>query len=415
MPIPDLHHDNPADIANAKTLEIPIQGPGDANRLLIFTGTAIIDLQGKGPDSFAILKLWIPLPAGYGPPVLGLKATTFLAIAAENIKDLDANFQITNVQTVSVQDQQGANFILSSFTITIDEVDYFHRLAYQVCAPLHGDAGTRFGPSAGCDARDFQAHPAVAHDGDSSVQNPSLIECVLPSTAGNAANLFAIYTGTAWTGIYPTDDNIMRRSTATLYLDDIDLLQPSNLLNASASATLSHITNNSRSQDTMVVCAVNCVDIGAQRSGQPTVPAVTSLVAVLGEAANSGVSSISYQANVEMALPLQLLVSASGQPGTFAGSARINGPGYWMFQVILPFPAPPPTGGEVTLMSSDQMVVPNPQNVAVTLGERLLTSSFQTAHNAQRPVDVVVTASFSVLGFGTITATAMLNVAPPPR
>ena len=43
-----LDANNPDDVKEGKMLKLNITGPGDANRLLIFTGTAVTEF--KGPD-----------------------------------------------------------------------------------------------------------------------------------------------------------------------------------------------------------------------------------------------------------------------------------------------------------------------------------------------------------------------------
>jgi len=42
---PTLDADNPDQVANASTMEIVVDGPGDINRLFIFTGTALVNFE----------------------------------------------------------------------------------------------------------------------------------------------------------------------------------------------------------------------------------------------------------------------------------------------------------------------------------------------------------------------------------
>jgi hypothetical protein len=61
---PTLDADNPDDVANGTSMEIHIPGPGDINRLYIFTGTAVINFERSDADSpgTQITKLQVILP-----------------------------------------------------------------------------------------------------------------------------------------------------------------------------------------------------------------------------------------------------------------------------------------------------------------------------------------------------------------
>ena len=50
LPTHPLHADNPNDVANGSFLAAVVEGPSDVNRLLIFTGTAILNFPGPTED-----------------------------------------------------------------------------------------------------------------------------------------------------------------------------------------------------------------------------------------------------------------------------------------------------------------------------------------------------------------------------
>ena len=84
-----LDANNPNDVKEGRLLKVPIQGPGNANRLLIFTGTAVTNFagpaesQGEGAISTGLLTITL-LDAAHAPQDF-IRSATFASIAAETM------------------------------------------------------------------------------------------------------------------------------------------------------------------------------------------------------------------------------------------------------------------------------------------------------------------------------------------
>jgi hypothetical protein len=136
-----LNANNPDDVKEGKMLKLNIKGPGDANRLLIFTGTAVTNF--KGPDESiggtrtALLTVTL-LDATQAPQEF-IRSATFATIAAESsgAGDPSANdewfFDVSDVETV--KDFDGSLALKATLSTGIDSI--LLRVAYQANVLIH--------------------------------------------------------------------------------------------------------------------------------------------------------------------------------------------------------------------------------------------------------------------------------------
>lgn len=415
-----LHHDNPTEVANGQTIEIVVQGPGDTNRLRMFSGVAILAISGHldpgGPDVVAV-QIVIPIPQGYRPPQQGFRPTTLVSIASDFTKDDDCIFEIQNVTTTFDTDSTGINTINILLAASVDLEDFFNRLAYQVCAPLSVSGGGLSGALTTCDLTGYSDFSLAVVDSDlAAVPNPSRIVFVL-DVSSNKATMLVIFTGIAIVNIRTTDDGIVRRGQVSIFLD-FDLIG-SDLKQGSATASLCSIFNNWQSGED-VTNAVDCVSIGSTilETIQGSVvigklvPAITAALALQGGVDKVGLNRITYEANVQVVKPLQLLVSAGPpDPQSFGSSATITAGSSWLYQVNLPFPFPI-KDAKVDL-KSNLAVTPVQSPAPFVSGDSSFTSGPQSSLRvAHGELHAVITATFAS-SFGILTATATLKVLPP--
>jgi len=131
-----LDASNPNDVAEGKELEIIVNGPGDTNRLLIFTGTAIVSL--RGPDETEGLvknrDVKITLLNSASSPKDFRGAATFVSLAAEASGQGDPNnandewsFDISGVSTAPDPD---LSLVLRA-TLAVGIDSFLLRIAYQ--------------------------------------------------------------------------------------------------------------------------------------------------------------------------------------------------------------------------------------------------------------------------------------------
>ena len=136
-----LDASNPNDVAEGKHVAMVVKGPGDANRLLMFTGTAIVRLRGPGEDEGTIRNrgLAITLLDTANSPADFLRSATFASLAAEasGQGDPEANdewfFEISNASTVKAQD--GSLVLLATLAVGFDSS--LLRVAYQANVLAH--------------------------------------------------------------------------------------------------------------------------------------------------------------------------------------------------------------------------------------------------------------------------------------
>jgi len=269
-------------------------------------------------------------------------------------------------------------------------------------------------PLAGCNLTGYGPFQRTVIDSDiNSVQNGSHLEFKIDD-----ANKMVVFTGDAIVNFEPTDDNILTRGTLTI-LFDYDLLDRSNLIAGTASASLASVFNNDTSVASFTY-AIDCVDVrGAfiekfvhgQIIATP-VPSITAAIAVQGAGGHTGLSRVSYQANVQVKLQLQLLVAEDDPftPPDFQSEATLTEGNPWLFKVTLPEVADnntPPVA-----VSTDRQFVPPPpvvSSITVPRGQNLVISAPQSSAvaEAKPPFDVVVTATFL-----NLMARAVLHIQP---
>jgi len=138
-----LDANNPNDVKEGRLLKVPIQGPGNANRLLIFTGTAVTNFagpaesQGEGAISTGLLTITL-LDAAHAPQDF-IRSATFASIAAETSGPGDEGpndecyFDVTEVSTV--KDFDGSLALKAILRTGIDSV--LLRVAYQANVLIH--------------------------------------------------------------------------------------------------------------------------------------------------------------------------------------------------------------------------------------------------------------------------------------
>jgi hypothetical protein len=179
-----------------------------------------------------------------------------------------------------------------------------------------------------------------------------------------------------------------------------------NLKSAAGSATLTSIFNINTDFDTTY--AVDCVQVAPEPNGQMILPSLTAAVVVQGQASTqgTGISRLMYQANVEIAVGLQILVNSNLSSPNFQPTAVVQARGQWNFQLTMPTKGL----GPVQLAASDplkilQGILPAswqvPVDKAVDVSPPLLTNN--VAPGLTIPVNI--TASF-----GGFTSTATLIV-----
>lgn len=123
-------------IVNFQMLPVAVSGPGDVDRLLIFTGVAKLDFRGTTEHDIGNLELslFTPIEA----PDFGLAATTYLALSsvASDLSSNDWEYEIGQLDNATVIDPQvtieGKTLKLTA-TVVCDEDGSLSRLTFQVC------------------------------------------------------------------------------------------------------------------------------------------------------------------------------------------------------------------------------------------------------------------------------------------
>jgi hypothetical protein len=146
-----------------------------------------------------------------------------------------------------------------------------------------------------------------------------------------------------------------------------------------------------------------------------SVPSITAAIVVQGAGGHTGLSRVSYQANVQVKLELQLLVAEDNPfiPLDFQREATFVQDNPWLFKVTLPEVADSNTPS--IGIATDHTLVPPPpvqNSIMVPVGQTFVVSNPQSSRiaNATAPVDVVVTATFL-----NLKATAVLHILPVPH
>ncbi len=136
-----LDANNPDQVKEGKMLKLGIKGPGDANRLLIFTGTAVTNFSGPaeavGGVSTGVLTVRL-LDAANSPKQF-IRSATFASLAAEGSGAGDGGpndewfFDVTEVATV--KDFDGSLALKATVGTGIDSI--LLRVAYQANVLIH--------------------------------------------------------------------------------------------------------------------------------------------------------------------------------------------------------------------------------------------------------------------------------------
>lgn len=264
----------------------------------------------------------------------------------------------------------------------------------------------------GCNLTGYGPFQKVVLDTDpTSVLNASHIEFVI-----DEAHKLVIFTGEAIVNFLPTDDNTLTRGVLSIVFN-YDLLDASNLLAGAASATLASVFNNDTSYS--FTYAIDCVDvrfilIGQLINGQFVIttawPMLVMAIVVEGAGGHTGLTRVSYQANLQLKAQLQLLVAEGGTlgpPGAFVPILTIPAGDPWVFQVTLPGPAG--VNGAVVSLSSDNPGIANVQS-QITMPFQQVKSDpsppqISTGFHNPSSIDVHITATF-----GTLHSTATLHI-----
>jgi hypothetical protein len=89
-----LHASNPGEVANARMLNMPVGGPAAVDSLMIFTGTAMMQI-GPVEEAFGVLATPLQIVLFDGPfPGTLVKASAYLTLASIHaVGGLDPNDQ----------------------------------------------------------------------------------------------------------------------------------------------------------------------------------------------------------------------------------------------------------------------------------------------------------------------------------
>jgi len=123
-------------VVNFQMLPVTVSGPGDVDRLLIFTGVAELDFRGAREQDIGNLELSLLTPIE--APDFGLAATTYLALSsvASDLSSNDWEYELGRLDTATVIDPQvtieGKTLKLTA-TVVCDEDGSVSRLTFQVC------------------------------------------------------------------------------------------------------------------------------------------------------------------------------------------------------------------------------------------------------------------------------------------
>jgi hypothetical protein len=123
-------------VVNFQMLPVTVSGPGDVDRLLIFTGMAELDFRGAREQDIGNLELSLLTPIE--APDFGLAATTYLALSsvASDLSSNDWEYEIGRLDKATVIDPQvtieGKTLKLTA-TVVCDEDGSVSRLTFQVC------------------------------------------------------------------------------------------------------------------------------------------------------------------------------------------------------------------------------------------------------------------------------------------
>ena len=137
-----LDPNNPDQVKEGRMLKLGIKGPGDANRLLIFTGTAVTNFSGPregGVDAVSTGVLTVRLLDAANSPKQFIRSATFASVAAESSGAGDGGpndewfFDVTEVATV--KDFDGSLALKATVGTGIDSI--LLRVAYQANVLIH--------------------------------------------------------------------------------------------------------------------------------------------------------------------------------------------------------------------------------------------------------------------------------------
>jgi hypothetical protein len=141
-----LDADNSDEVENgvrpsARFVALPVNGPGDANRLMIFTGTAIFGFEIPGADQENNVttgreEVDIILETNLFDPADFRGSTTYAALAAINRDDTtEQGYRVTNAKTIVRPD--GALRVMTNVAVGFDAV--LLRMSYQAFVLVRTD------------------------------------------------------------------------------------------------------------------------------------------------------------------------------------------------------------------------------------------------------------------------------------
>lgn len=113
-----------------QTLEIPVAGPGDANRLYIFTGEAVVNMKGSGANwRQETLRIEINRTFTATAYKKGIGVASLSGISNKN-EAINAGWKIESVEVVRDGDSNKPVLVAS---IAVRDVDgYLESVSYEV-------------------------------------------------------------------------------------------------------------------------------------------------------------------------------------------------------------------------------------------------------------------------------------------
>jgi hypothetical protein len=128
------------EVDSARFIEVGVGGPGDANRLLLYTGTAIVRFSNVGSselESATTLNLQVKLRDGFTPPGHFIRSATFMSLAVVQSVGEDNNdeclFRTSDAESLIASD--GA--LVAQATLTVGSDSTLIRVAYSATILAH--------------------------------------------------------------------------------------------------------------------------------------------------------------------------------------------------------------------------------------------------------------------------------------
>lgn len=265
-------------------------------------------------------------------------------------------------------------------------------------------------PQTSCDMFHYTGFSKILVEGQAGIESSSHFD--VPLAAPNGADRLFVFSGIANVGLAPTNDSVLISGQVLIGLD-LDLSDLVILQDGAACAGLAGLDTATQSDtDADTTFAIDCVDVIPSNVTGHLRPVVRCAVRVSGVGGDTVLRRISYQANLQVTIGFEFLVSPANAPIVlFRSSAVVVSGQPWLGRVTIPFPAPPPNGFTFDLKSFDQGV-PVPPHITIPPFKQSadITPPMNTSKFSGPPLekDVPIVASFPQLG--GLTSTAILKV-----